>query len=83
MKARFLLRLVTLILFASAPCLTGCGTASGLGNAARGLGSTAWNLPRNLFRMGNQITRGVTQGVISNSRGAMGMGPRVLSVPAR
>lgn len=50
---------------------------------AKGLGQTAWNLPRNVYGMGSRMTKGVTSGVISGSRSAMGMGPRVLSVPAR
>ena len=54
-----------------------------MGNVAKGLGQTAWNLPRSLFGMGSRMGKGVTQSVISGSRSAMGMGPRVLSVPAQ
>ncbi|MGK0188415.1 MAG: putative small secreted protein [Verrucomicrobiales bacterium] len=81
MKAQTIARLVMLL--ACASCLTGCGTASGLGNMAKGLGQTAWNLPRNVVGMGSRMAKGVTSGVMSGGRSAMGMGPRVLSVPAQ
>jgi len=81
MRTQTIARLVTLL--ACASCLTGCGTANGLGNAAKGLGQTAWSLPRNLIGMGSRVTKGVTSGVMSSTRSALGMAPKMLSVPAR
>lgn len=82
-KMRGFLVIRIALLIACATCLTGCGTMGALGNAATGLGQTAMNLPRNLLGTANRVGKGITQSFMSSGRSALGMGPRVLSVPAR
>ena len=80
---RFQSFLSALCVIVCACCLSSCGATRGLQNTGSGLAKTAWNLPKNLLGTANTIGKGLTQGAMSHGRSVMGMGPRVLSVPAQ